>query len=30
MDEFGIDRDRAAADTDAFLRDLSERGLLDA
>jgi hypothetical protein len=25
---FGIDTDRAAADTDGFLADLSERGLL--
>jgi hypothetical protein len=29
MNEYGIERDRAAADTEAFLRDLSERGLLD-
>ena len=29
MREYGIDRDRAGADTDAFLRDLRERGLLD-
>jgi hypothetical protein len=29
MSEYGIDRDRATADTDAFLRDRSERGLLD-
>jgi hypothetical protein len=28
MGEYGIDRDRAAADTDAFLGDLRERGLL--
>jgi coenzyme PQQ synthesis protein D (PqqD) len=29
MAEFGIDRDRAVADTDAFLADLRERGLLE-
>ena len=29
MSEYGIERDRADADTEAFLRDLSERGLLD-
>ena len=30
MREYGIDRDdRASADTDAFLRDLRERGLLE-
>jgi Coenzyme PQQ synthesis protein D (PqqD) len=29
MSEYGIDRDRADADTEAFLRDLGERGLLD-
>jgi hypothetical protein len=29
MGEYGIDRDRAAADTDAFLGDLRERRLLD-
>jgi hypothetical protein len=29
MSAYGIDRDRATADTDAFLHDLSERGLLD-
>lgn len=27
--EFAIDRERAAADVDAFLADLAERGLLD-
>jgi hypothetical protein len=29
MREYEIDRDTASADTDAFLRDLRERGLLD-
>jgi hypothetical protein len=29
ISEYGIDRERAVADTDAFLRDLGERGLLD-
>jgi hypothetical protein len=29
MGEYGIDSDRAAADTDAFLHDLRERGLLE-
>ena len=29
MREYRIDRDTASADTDAFLRDLRERGLLD-
>jgi hypothetical protein len=29
MNEYGIERDRAVADTEAFLRDLTERGLLD-
>jgi Coenzyme PQQ synthesis protein D (PqqD) len=29
MREYEIDRDTASADTDAFLHDLRERGLLD-
>jgi hypothetical protein len=29
MREYEIDRDTATTDTDAFLRDLRERGLLD-
>jgi hypothetical protein len=28
MREYGIDRERAETDTDAFLRELGERGLL--
>ena len=29
VSEYGIDHDRAAADTDAFLRELRAHGLLD-